>query len=1130
MGDVAWSGSGVLALSASSQISNFATGSLTVTDDQSVTDGDASGSSSFNNSGAFTETGAAGTLTIGVPWSNTGTVSVQSGTLSLPVGGSTSNATFTIASGATLPLLGGLDSLADGTTLDGDGLTMINGATVSIDGIVTATNIEFDSGTIQGDGTFTVTNLTWNGGTMIGAGTTVVTGTLTVEGNAVVDGFTLVNNGNATVAGVGSMAFEDGATLTNAGTWTLSDSGSLDLESGATFTNVGMLNLYGSGNLLLDDSILTNAGTLDWSGSGNLDLGSAATLTNDATLNWSGSGILYDGGTLVNDGDLTWSGSGSAVLYDYSKIQNQAGGIFDDVNDGNVGFYGYYWSIFENAGSFIKSGGTGSSTIASEFDNTGSVTVLSGTLDLESGAATGQFTVSSGATIAFPSLSTGSDASQVYSLGAGTTIGGDGLMAITGGTVSIDGPVSATNVELDSGTLTGTGDLSVQGTLTWTGGMIGGTGLINVAPGGFLDLAGGSDYTGIETINNEGTDISTEPGDVFVSTDNTFSDLSQLLSADLDSLQRYLDNTTFNNQIPLIGTQLSSGSTGQIISQIQSDLTSPVSGTHVLAIQQGLYDLFGPDGLNLLTDDYNDGGIDMGGVYVVNTGGQVSFQLTLHEDASLNTGQFGFTLGLPGLPFSVSDTSSVQAGVGFDLNLTFGVSQLAGQSDTPFVAPSTLAIEVNAGIPGMQIGGTLGFLQASIADDPSNPSSFTGTYNVAFAADPSNGLTATSSLTGSANVNLLVSANFGSGLFDPNLSFDFNLQWNFDNADTTQFPFGDVPSVAFNNVELDLGSLFDGFIAPLVQEIQQVTEPLEPIATLLTTPIPVLSDLTEYVGDGDFTFADLADYLDPGAGDAINAFAQAVETINALPTLSPSGAIELGGFTLTDPRQQDSGGDSTPSGIDQDNALDNVYQQIATTNPSAGSYLQSVSNFGDSSGLQFPILSNPTVAFQMLLGQNVTLFSFTLPPLSVSGQENIEFPLYPLPPISGVISGTVELSASATFAYDTSGLISGDPLDGFSINNATVAIDLGLSIGAGPGIPDVATLTLQGGVTGEVDFTLVDSQGNSTVTGSELAAGNFSVTVSGSLSGNFTIDLDVLDETIYDYELAEETFFTFGNG
>ena len=57
----------------------------------------------------------------------------------------------------------------------------------------------------------------------------------------------------------------------------------------------------------------------------------------------------------------------------------------------------------------------------------------------------------------------------------------------------------------------------------------------------------------------------------------------------------------------------------------------------------------------------------------------------------------------------------------------------------------------------------------------------------------------------------------------PKINSDFNLLWNFDNAQTTSSSgsFGTIDHIGFDNVQLDMGSFFE-FLKPVIQKIKTI--------------------------------------------------------------------------------------------------------------------------------------------------------------------------------------------------------------------------------------------------------------------------------------------------------------------
>src|SRR5262249_35354353 len=154
--------------------------------------GGAGGGLVFNNSGTFTKSSTAGTTSFqGNVFNNNGTVNVNSGTLTL-AGGGTSTGAFNVVSASMVSFdstnAGGY-VLAGGTALGGAGLYGVVNPfdTLTVNADVTAPNFELDSGTVTSAGaTLTVTNaFTWTGGILTGASTTTVAagGVATIGGN-----------------------------------------------------------------------------------------------------------------------------------------------------------------------------------------------------------------------------------------------------------------------------------------------------------------------------------------------------------------------------------------------------------------------------------------------------------------------------------------------------------------------------------------------------------------------------------------------------------------------------------------------------------------------------------------------------------------------------------------------------------------------------------------------------------------------------------------------------------------------------------------------------------------------------------------------------------------------------------
>ncbi len=143
----------------------------------------------FVNAGLLEQTVTTGTTNIGVAFTNTGTVSVKSGTLEFSGGGSSAASAITVAKAATLDFAAGTFTL-NGGAYNATGVTEVSttpqfpaGATLDLSG---ATSANFGSGLVVAGGNLklgavaaTAASFEQNGGTIAGTGTLRVNGAAT---------------------------------------------------------------------------------------------------------------------------------------------------------------------------------------------------------------------------------------------------------------------------------------------------------------------------------------------------------------------------------------------------------------------------------------------------------------------------------------------------------------------------------------------------------------------------------------------------------------------------------------------------------------------------------------------------------------------------------------------------------------------------------------------------------------------------------------------------------------------------------------------------------------------------------------------------------------------------------------
>jgi hypothetical protein len=365
----------------------------------------------FNNAGSFNKIGGTGNSLWGLELTGSGSVNIQSGTLSLsgPYSPALLNGSLTIATGAELSY--------------GQGGTLANG-------------------TAAGHGTLLFPGSATLSGTFNFAGTTDITG------------------------------------------------GTLAVASGST-ASLTTLNL--SGGTLGGGGTTTVTGTMDWTGgtvSGVLTIPAKAALAINTPFYY---GTYLNGGKINNSGTVTQTFGGTPGSYTGFQFSN--GGTINNLAGGVWNVNGDVWmqadssaNVFNNAGSFNKIGGTGTSLWGLELTGSGSVNIQSGTLSLSGPYApallNGALTIATGSELSYGqggTLANGTVAGHGTLLFPGSaTLSGTfsfaGTTDITAGTlaVAIGGTASLTTLNLSGGALGGGGTTTVTGTMDWTGGTVSG--------------------------------------------------------------------------------------------------------------------------------------------------------------------------------------------------------------------------------------------------------------------------------------------------------------------------------------------------------------------------------------------------------------------------------------------------------------------------------------------------------------------------------------------------------------------------------------------------------------------------------------------------------------------------------
>ena len=449
---------------------------------------DTGATATVNNAGVFIKSGSAATSTISTLFNNSGTVNVQSGTLSLAGGGTDVGATYQGAgtvnfSGGTRTLdaassittnatfSGGQTTVNGGT---GTGLLTVTGGTATFNGAVTAGALaQSGSGLLNGSGTLTVTGLsTLSGGRESGSGTTNAQGGAALSTGFSLDGGrTLQLGGTSTATGTNVQINLNGGTDPGSGTLTIANGASFNDQTTSSGLSIFTVN------------------------QGGTDTGATATVNNAGVFIKSGSAATSTISTLFNNSGTVNVQSGTLSL---------AGGGTD------VG------ATYQGAGTVNFSGGTRTLDAASSI--TTNATFSGGQTTVNGGTGTGLLTVTGGTATFNGAVTAGALAQSGSGLLNGSgTLTVTGLSTLSGGRESGSGTTNAqggaalsTGFSLDGGrTLQLGGTSTATGTnvqINLNGGTDPGSGTLTIANGASFNDQTTSSGLSIFTVNQGGTD------------------------------------------------------------------------------------------------------------------------------------------------------------------------------------------------------------------------------------------------------------------------------------------------------------------------------------------------------------------------------------------------------------------------------------------------------------------------------------------------------------------------------------------------------------------------------------------------------------------------------------------------
>ncbi len=479
------------------------------------------------------------------------------------------------------------------------------------------------------------------------------------------------------------------------------------------------------------------------------------------------------------------------------------------------------------------------------------------------------------------------------------------------------------------------------------------------------------------------------------------------LSDYFDSIQHELNAEVFNAPIPVAGDQLAAvESAGQFANELRSIASSVnILATDSIAATKGkLATAFG----GLLV---NDGGQAIK-VIGNESSDEVRFQFSL-AGQKVDVVDLDLAMGsdaIVDIRLGGADTVDLTLDWRVDVNFTIrdeGNNSVFYANVSPL---NEVTINVAADLNNGRFArgyGPLGVFVGEL-DDAGRETRFYGAYTIDINSDSGTSLVSESAdldvdgrLTGSGVANFATTGSFFSSSFGDS---DFNLRVGTDlaisyaiNNDSTEIfvvdpdtnettmtrSLGSDPTIEYSNVGLDLGTFYDSFLGPVVGGVQEALLPYKPITDFLTAEIPVISDLYKLIEPESvttpLTLARRLSFDDPAQQRAIDNSITVVTLINNIlafdltPNQDSGQMLGLGGFEFSYNRSvippSDPGASATPTnlgGTSTITALDKVNDPTANLdNDSATKEWLA----GVGANFDVPILSDPSLAFDLLLGK-----------------------------------------------------------------------------------------------------------------------------------------------------------------
>ncbi len=424
--------------------------------------------------------------------------------------------------------------------------------------------------------------------------------------------------------------------------------------------------------------------------------------------------------------------------------------------------------------------------------------------------------------------------------------------------------------------------------------------------------------------------------------------------------------------------------------------------------------------------------------------------MNLNNPKNLPASQIAANFGIPNIGLQVQ--GSATANLNLNLGLDFGLKK-----DSGFFLDASNTDEFKLGlsssVTSLDTSANLGLLKLNVQN---HNTQFNGNFALDLQDQNSDGQIVAAEilpkLNGNANIGLKAQTTLGDSAVLPSFNFNFNL------GVPDVFASNIQPQVSFTEVNVGLGSFFQNFTKPVLQNVDKVIAPIRPVLQGLTTNIAFLTDdipsglglksvldVEQVATPGDVTILDILKFVDtvkpiPGLAQSLEFIKSArdiTQLLDVASSIATSNQINLGSFEFNTENPQNATLNATSTDV--------INSQLASFAPNFSSSLQ---QFG---GIQFPVLTSPQEAFNLLqqaalpdiaatnllLKRPSNLFIYDMPALQFDFDPP-DIPIPILPPLFAKIGiDNIKAKMDFAFGYDTAGIAalggSGSVFNGFYV-------------------------------------------------------------------------------------------------